>query len=157
ESSKMPGGGSGQCTPPLRQESTHLFFVRAWRWLPQRLVLHHDNGAPRRVVSHLERRARHLELDRAAAAVRGRTGEPLEVRLAREASPERLPKGGDGQADVEVHEVLALNLVAPESPEVFRALVPRVDAKFGVDDDHTVAEAAQDVLEERVRAVQFVA
>ena len=94
-------------------------------------------GRPRRLV---------------ASSVSSRAG-----RLAGQAGPDRRLELVQRQADVEVQQVLAADLVGPEPPEVLGPGVPDLDQQVLVDDDHAAAEAAEDRLEEDVDPVQLLA
>src|SRR5207253_1289558 len=77
-------------------------------------------------------------------------------RVAGERVPDRLAQLLRRQADVEVEEVLADDLLASQAPEVVRRAVPRLDAQLVVEDDDTCVEPPEYRLQECVDLVELV-
>jgi hypothetical protein len=120
------------------------------------LGLHHHDHA-RCVTVAAEPR----EVDRApdgpAAAIDRFDEERLTVAVSPQHLPDRGPEVLDGEADVEVEEVLSDDLVRGQPPELPRSCVPGLDPQLAVDDDDRGLEAREDRLEIEIRRVQVEA
>src|SRR5262249_37044488 len=132
------------------------FTARRWRGRSHGRVLHEQYRAADLAVGR-ERGGPHAAHDRLPTPVDGLELDLPVHRTTGEDVPDRLPQLGDRQPDVQVQEVLALDLVGSQSPEILGPLVPDAHQQLPVHDHDPRPEARQDRLEIAVDVAELLA
>src|SRR5262245_41999790 len=123
-------------------------FARSWRLLlairrvtaPSFLLLHYQNGAAGFPRLLQQRCADHLARKRPSTPIDGLDDQFGRIAVAGQAVADRLPQLPNWQADIEVQEVLALDLLRPQAPQVLGLVAPDEYQQILVHNHYAAAE-----------------